>query len=123
MAEKYPNHPLKVVDNVVNKPYTVQRLVERPVEKVVDKQVTLERVIERLVVDTVDKVVDKPATVSRLVERPVVTIERQDRRQAGERQPASWSARWSPCTTRSSTSRRGRPARRAARCDRARQRG
>ena len=34
MAEKFPNQPLNVVDNVVNKPYTVQRLVERPVEKV-----------------------------------------------------------------------------------------
>ena len=73
MADK--NQPLNVVENLVDKPYTVQRLVERPVERIVDKPVTLERVIERLVVDTVDKVVDKPAQVSRLVERPVVTVE------------------------------------------------
>jgi hypothetical protein len=58
---KFPNQPLKVVDNVVDRPYRVHRLVERPVERVIDKPVTLERVIERLVVDTVDKVVDKPA--------------------------------------------------------------
>ena len=68
-AEKpnYPQQPLNVLDNVVDRPYTVQRLIERPTERIVDKPVTMERVIERLVVDTVDKVVDKPATVSRKV--------------------------------------------------------
>ena len=63
MADKIPNQTLNIVENFVDKPYTVQRLVERPVEKIVDKPVTLERTIERLVVDTVDKIVDKPAQV------------------------------------------------------------
>jgi hypothetical protein len=45
MADKIPNQPLKVVENFVDKPYTVQRLVERPVEKIIDKPVTLERTI------------------------------------------------------------------------------
>ena len=49
----------------MDRPYTVQRLVENPIEKVVDKPVTMERIVERLVVDTVDKVVDKPASVTR----------------------------------------------------------
>lgn len=56
-AEKpnYPQQPLNVLDNVVDRPYTVQRLIERPTERIVDKPVTMERVIERLVVDTVAK--------------------------------------------------------------------
>ena len=76
-ADKSSNLPqdfLNVVDNVVDRPYTVQRLVENPIEKIVDKPVTMERIVERLVVDTVDKVVDKPASVSRIVERPIVTV-------------------------------------------------
>ena len=47
VADKIPNDPLNVVENFLDKPYTVQRLVERPVERIVDKPVTLEREIER----------------------------------------------------------------------------
>ena len=43
---KYPQQPLNVLDNVVDRPFTVQRLIEKPTERVVDKPVTMERVID-----------------------------------------------------------------------------
>ena len=57
-----------VVDNIVDKPVTLQRLVENPVVDVVDK------IIEVPVEKIVYKIVEKPVIVQRIVERPVETI-------------------------------------------------
>ena len=48
-ADKSSNLPqnfLNVVDEDVDRPYPVQRLVENPIETIVDKPVTMERIVE-----------------------------------------------------------------------------
>jgi predicted flap endonuclease-1-like 5' DNA nuclease len=82
--------PPKVVEKIVEKPVevikTVEKIVDRPVEKIVEKIVekpvevikTVEKIVDRPVEKIVEKIIEKPVevikTVERVVDRPVEKI-------------------------------------------------